>query len=347
MKPRIKENLIQASILAGYAFLLFNLLHTGKIVLFINPKLIWMLELAIVLLALIAVARLIPARSSHGQGCRDHDHCGCDHDEHPLITGNRCLAVIFIAPLILGFLMQPRVLGSAVLANSVNVSGPVPFYASAYAGVNQGGAGSLFRVLNPANAPAAASQAASGPANNIDANSQPASGAGAGSSPGSDLEDGGTTGTTDTPSVPASSPAISTAAAGRIVDTDLVQLDVELYENQQQLAGQRFRLTGFVYKDPRLAGNQFVITRFVIVCCLLDTVPIGIIAESEKAADLEPDTWVEAEGVLQMRTTSSSLDNVGPLSNFHGPNTDVPYLVVTSLTKVPAPQDPYLYPPQM
>jgi len=105
-------------------------------------------------------------------------------------------------------------------------------------------------------------------------------------------------------------------------------------------------MTGFVYKDPGLGKNQFVITRFVIVCCLLDTVPIGIIAESPDASDLKADTWVEAEGVMKMLNTFSAADKIEPLSNFHGPNTDIPYFVITSLKKVPVPKDPYLYPPQ-
>lgn len=36
---------------------------------------------------------------------------------------------IFIIPLILGFGMQPRVLGSTTLSNSINTAGPVAFYA--------------------------------------------------------------------------------------------------------------------------------------------------------------------------------------------------------------------------
>ncbi|MGD0621084.1 MAG: TIGR03943 family protein [Thermacetogeniaceae bacterium] len=344
MKAQRKENLVQAIILAGFAFLLFNLLNTGKIVLFINPRLAWLIGLASVLLGIIAIAELIP-RHDHGHECCDHDHaCACDHGAHLLITGNKLLAVLFLTPLVLGFLMQPKVLGSAALTNSINAAGPVPFYAGPFTGLNKNGADLLAGIMNlarglgrPAPPASGNSPAASVPgANTAGANTQTtaagtdAEGAPEASQNTSLVQDAGDAG----------------PAVGPVEDTDLVQLDIDLYENQAQLSGRRFRMTGFVYKDPGLGKNQFVITRFVIVCCLLDTVPIGIIAESPDASDLKADTWVEAEGVMKMLNTFSAADKIEPLSNFHGPNTDIPYFVITSLKKVPVPKDPYLYPPQ-
>ena len=333
MQANRKESLVQAMVLAGFAFLLFNLLHTGKVVMFINPRLTWLIEAAVILLGVFAIAKLIPARKGHDHHheCCDHDHaCGCGHEDHLPLTGNRNRAVVFLVPLILGFLMQPRVLGSAVLANSINASGPVPFYASPLSGSTRNGVNSSATILSLTNSPTATS---------------PATGATGESSLGAT----GLTAPSDQASrnsLSQNAPDASGPVAGPIEDTDLVQLDIALYENQEQLSGHRFRLTGFVYKDPDLENNQFVIARFVIVCCLADTVPIGIIAESPNASDLKSDTWVEAEGVLKMLSTFNAADTIEPVSNFHGANTDIPDFVITGLKKIPTPNDPYLYPPQ-
>jgi putative membrane protein len=326
MQAQRKENLVQAIILAGFACLLFNLLSTGKIVLFINPRLAWLVGLASVLLGVIALAKLIPATGEDGHEHRVHDStCACDHADHSLSAGNVRLAVLFLTPLILGFLMQPRVLGTAALFNSISTAGSLPFYAGPPAGFGE----------NVPSLPAGTSDPAS---RSGSSKNDPTS------IPGDARANAPTTAaTTINPVRPADPPG---TAVSLIENTDLAQLDVTLYDNQEQLSGRRFRLTGFVYKDAHLGKNQFVITRFVITCCLLDTTPIGIIAEGSASSGLKADTWVEVEGTLKMLNTFRSADQIEPVSNFHRPNTDIPCLEITALKQVPAPNDPYLYSPQ-
>ncbi|MDQ7093777.1 TIGR03943 family protein [Desulfosporosinus sp. PR] len=129
----------------------------------------------------------------------------------------------------------------------------------------------------------------------------------------------------------------------QITETDLVQL--ALSDNPDQIYNHAYRLTGFVYKDPRLAKNQFVITRFVITCCVVDAQPLGIIAELPSASSLEANTWLEAEGVLKKRAIKDS-DQINPVSNFQTAENTAPYFIVTKLKKIPTPKDPYLSPPQ-
>jgi putative membrane protein len=132
------------------------------------------------------------------------------------------------------------------------------------------------------------------------------------------------------PSKPAGSPAR---------ETDLLQL--ALQDNPDQLYNQAYRLTGFVYKDSKLAGNQFVLTRFVVTCCIVDAQPIGIITELPGSADLKADTWLEAEGVLKKGNLKDSAQ-IEPVLNFNPEEENVPYFVVTKYKKIAAPKDPYL-----
>jgi len=123
-----------------------------------------------------------------------------------------------------------------------------------------------------------------------------------------------------------------------------MQLYLNIDDHPEQVYNQRFKLTGFVYKDPTLAKNQFVISRFVITCCIIDATPIGIIVECLNAPDLKADTWVEVEGLLQKRVIGGA-DKINSVNNFHETSDGVPCLVVTSYKIVAAPKSPYLDPP--
>jgi hypothetical protein len=41
--------------------------------------------------------------------------------------------------------------------------------------------------------------------------------------------------------------------------------------------GQEARLIGFVYRDDRFNGDEFMISRFVISCCAADAAPLGLV----------------------------------------------------------------------
>ena len=127
-------------------------------------------------------------------------------------------------------------------------------------------------------------------------------------------------------------------------ESDLMQLYSNIDDHPEQVYNQHWKLTGFVYKDPTLAKNQFVISRFVITCCIVDATPLGIIVESPDAPNLKADTWVEVEGLLEKRVIGGA-DKINSVHNFHQANDGVPCLVVTSCKIIATPQDPYLAPP--
>lgn len=286
MKRMEKDRVLKAIILAGFALWLAYLLVSGRLELYITPKLAWLTKLSAVLLIILAGVALMPSSPGHGSAgrCCEHGHAHHDHSDHAHSPLSPMKVMLFVIPLLLGFTVEPQALNSLSLANSVNTLGARPFY--------------VTQFLQPdviSNAPS-----------NI------------------------STTTADKP---------SSGSGGNIAETDLVQLAMN--DNPDQIYNQHYRLSGFVYKDPGLAQNQFVITRFVITCCIVDAQPIGIIVESPEASDLKADTWLELEGVLQKRSISGS-DKITPVHNFQAAENTAPYLVATKIKVISAPQDPYL-----
>lgn len=123
-----------------------------------------------------------------------------------------------------------------------------------------------------------------------------------------------------------------------------MDLALKIYDHPDQAYDQHWRLTCFVYKDPKLSQNHFVMTRVVVACCVADAIPIGIIAETPDASTFKADTWLEVEGVLQKRFVKDA-EKIEPVSNLQAAEEGNPYFVVSSWKIVSAPKDPYLVPP--
>ena len=124
--------LVQGLILSCFSLMIVHVILTGTIVLYISPKVIWLSRLSAILLVIIAIAKLIPMQHNHSvaHSCCGHDHdCGTDHHNHSDKQKSLLPLAIFVIPLMLGFGMQPRVLASTALSNSINTAGSVPFYA--------------------------------------------------------------------------------------------------------------------------------------------------------------------------------------------------------------------------
>lgn len=318
--------LVQGLILGCFSLMIVYLILTGTMVLYISAKLIWLSKLSAILLAIIAIAKLLPIKHNHNatHSCCGHDHaCASDH-QHSHKTNGLLPMMIFIIPLILGFGMQPRVLASTALSNSINTAGPVPFYAMHIPKSDK-----LSNVIQwPSWLSFVKKDAGSSAVANDTKSAAP------------EVVKQSTSQNKVNSVKPTTPKSVNSVAK----ESDLMQLYLNIDDHPEQVYNQRFKLTGFVYKDPTLAKNQFVISRFVITCCIIDATPIGIIAESPNAADLKADTWVEVEGLLQKRVISGA-DRINSVNNFHETNEGVPCLVVTSCKIVSAPKDPYLAPP--
>ena len=93
--------------------------------------------------------------------------------------------------------------------------------------------------------------------------------------------------------------------------------------------GQQASVTGFVYRDDKLAENQFYLSRFVVSCCAADGFAIAMIVESAQAQTLEQDSWVLVKG---------------PVSSIVINERNAPVIQAESIQAVPIPEQPYLFP---
>ncbi|PGZ94306.1 TIGR03943 family protein [Bacillus sp. AFS029533] len=67
---------------------------------------------------------------------------------------------------------------------------------------------------------------------------------------------------------------------------------VDNFQNKQ------IKIKGFIYRDPKLAGNQFIIARMGMTHCIADISPFGIIAESTDSQQFMNDSWVTITGTI-------------------------------------------------
>jgi putative membrane protein len=93
--------------------------------------------------------------------------------------------------------------------------------------------------------------------------------------------------------------------------------------------GETANVIGFVYKDHRLAENQFLVSRFVITCCAADGFAIGMVVNWEQAGTLNENTWVNVKGAVK----PYQLDDQ-----------PVPLIEADTVDIVEEPPQPYLFP---
>jgi putative membrane protein len=92
--------------------------------------------------------------------------------------------------------------------------------------------------------------------------------------------------------------------------------------------GQEARLTGFVYREERFEAGSFMVGRFIIIHCVADASPAGLMVRWPEAASLQDDQWVAVYGRLQA-------------GEFDG--RAMPILWAESVNPITPPAQPYLY----
>ena len=88
-------------------------------------------------------------------------------------------------------------------------------------------------------------------------------------------------------------------------------------------------IKGYIYREPGLSNNQFIIARMGMTHCIADISPYGIIAESENPAQFADDSWVTISGTISK-------------ADFNGQT--VIKINVTNSTPAKAPKVQYVYP---
>lgn len=90
-----------------------------------------------------------------------------------------------------------------------------------------------------------------------------------------------------------------------------------------QRAGEDVAFVGFVNRDPGTPADEFVLTRFLISCCVADALSVEVRVAGAPPGELKQDQWVRVEGKLYPLGREVIVD-------------------LTKVTKVPRPEQPYL-----
>ena len=98
--------------------------------------------------------------------------------------------------------------------------------------------------------------------------------------------------------------------------------------------GQEVKVSGFVFRNAAYGDTYFLVTRFVVSCCVADANVLGLLvsvpAEVASALpQLNDDQWVEVNGTFAANT----------VDGWH-----MPIVVAQRITPIAVPNQPYLYP---
>ena len=113
-----------------------------------------------------------------------------------------------------------------------------------------------------------------------------------------------------------------------ISENNFVQTIRDIYDHSSDYLNREIVVTGFVYRDRKLADNQLVLVRYLIVCCAADASPYGLLVETKGAKQYPQGTWLSIHGVLKMTKAL---------------NKDLPTIIVNKVTKIDNPKNPYVY----
>lgn len=72
-----------------------------------------------------------------------------------------------------------------------------------------------------------------------------------------------------------------------------------IYMNTERYEGKTVEIIGFVLKDWNYKKNEFIIARFMMVCCAADTQAVGFLCDYDKAPELEEGSWIKIKGMIQ------------------------------------------------
>lgn len=119
--------------------------------------------------------------------------------------------------------------------------------------------------------------------------------------------------------------------ADSIIVTDLnyTEATSEINDFSEDYLGKTVSMTGFVFRSPSLTNSQISLVRYVIACCVADSLPYGVMCEIEDAKNYPDGTWLSIEGTVQMG---------------HYEDKDIPFIKVTSVKQIETPRKPYVFP---
>lgn len=303
---------IRGIILFGFAMLILGFIITGNIRYYIAPKMmpfIYFDVAAFIILGIIQILRSTAKGQEEEQNC----DCGVDHSMSGSSLKKLLIYGVFIAPILMGFILPDRALDSSVAANrSV-----------------QYGSGLLTKPVTPSGP----SESSSTPRADQFLEDPEQYIAGLTDDEYDDIEhytidefyyDEGFNEYYD-------ELASELKRQDKIIVTEENYLDImtvlDLYIDQ--FIGKDLEIVGFVYREPDFNEDQFVVARFSMTCCVADAAVYGTLIQAQEDIHLEDDTWLKVNGTLDK-------------TEYH--DFTIPYLHLRELQIVDEPDIPYVYP---
>lgn len=306
---------IRGIILIGFTLLMIKLLVTGNMVNFIAPKMLPFMYFAIVVFLFLGVIQIW--RSGSKKQAELYCDCGVDHAAPSSPARSFFVYLLFIIPIVTGFLFPEVVLDSSVAAKR----GFKSFATASTESVEQEtGTEKAEAYLEDPEAYM----------RELDER----------------IGDKVLESSENIPDVPLEHPEgfevqerpeeIYAQLEKEMLEMDTIQFTEENYiamttildQNPEKFVGKKVEILGFVFREHDFDENQFVVARFGLSCCVADASVFGTLASYPDANQIGDDKWVKLEGTL---TTTIYQDWT------------LPSIDVSNIEVVEQPEAPYVY----
>ncbi|EOS7847395.1 TIGR03943 family protein [Enterococcus hirae] len=116
----------------------------------------------------------------------------------------------------------------------------------------------------------------------------------------------------------------------KITDENYLEVMELIYNYPSEFIGKKISYEGFVYKTPDGEKEDNFLFRFGIIHCVADSGVFGLLTHMPEGTNVKNDEWYKVEGTIQ--------------SDYYEPfKRDIPVVEVSTLTKIEAPKNQYVY----
>lgn len=108
--------------------------------------------------------------------------------------------------------------------------------------------------------------------------------------------------------------------------TDILKM---VHDDLDSYIGQKIKFTGYVYRAPDFAENEFVLARNMIINNQSQSLIVGFLCHCNEIKNYTDNCWIEITGEITK-------------GNYHG---EIPVLEITQIDKINKPEEEFVYPP--
>lgn len=296
---------LRGIILIGFMLLLIGLITSGKLNYYVAPKMHIFVYFAIAIFAILGVMQFFRrSDSEHDETCG----CGVDHTPKGKPLQHFLIYMIFVIPLLTGFMMPEKAMDSSV-AEKRGIRYGTGLYAKPAQQTEEG------KVV---------------PNQEIDVEAYLEDPEGYIKQMEENVKKENPVETYDITDYYKKFGKEQLQKERVVVTSDyyldmMTVLDVYL----DKFIGKEIETKGFVYREEGMAENQAVIARFSMNCCSADAVVYGTIIEGDGVSKLKSDEWYSVSGIID----ETELNKVR-----------LPLVKVETMKKIKPLKNPYVYP---